>query len=41
MTDIAPATDAVRKQRIRRTAWVLGACAVLAYGAFLFSAMRA
>jgi hypothetical protein len=41
MTDPIPAIDTVRKQRIRRTAWVLGACAVIAYGAFLFSAMRA
>ena len=41
MTDPVPATDAVRKQRIRRTAWLLGACALLAYAAFLFSAMRA
>jgi hypothetical protein len=36
-----PAPADVRKQRIRLTAWVLGACALLAYGAFLFSAMRA
>ena len=41
MTDPAPATDPARKQRIRRTAWVLGACALLAYATFLFTAMRA
>ena len=40
MTDTTTA-DAIRKQRIRRTAWALGVLAVASYAVFLFSAMRA
>ena len=40
MTEPAAPADANRK-RIRRTAWILGACAVAVYVLFLYSGLRA